>query len=127
MPIARDGFVFHLSKLDIEVAPQCSGIRSSLSLVITGVLAAYLFLRTGWARTILMVTIVPIAILKNGVRIATLSTLAIYWDEKILASDLHTKGGFVFFILALLMVGAVILLLRKMEGNLPRGRDGREG
>ena len=127
MPIARDGFVFHLSKLDIEVAPQCSGIRSSLSLLITGILAAYLFLRTGWARTILMITIVPIAILKNGIRIATLSTLAIYWDEKILASDLHTKGGFVFFILALLTVGAVILLLRKMEGNLPRGREGREG
>ena len=74
-----------------------------------------------------MITIVPIAILKNGIRIATLSTLAIYWDKKILASDLHTKGGFVFFILALLTVGAVILLLRKMEGNLPRGRDGREG
>jgi exosortase len=115
MPIARDGFVFHLSKLDVEVAPQCSGIRSSLSLVITGVLAAYLFLRTSWARILLMLTIVPIAILKNGIRIATLATLSVYWDEKILASDLHHKGGVVFFILALLMVGAVIMLLRKME------------
>ena len=115
MPIARDGFVFHLQKLDIEVAPECSGIRSSLSLVITGVLAAYLFLRTGWARIILMLTIVPIAILKNGIRIATLATLAVYWDEKILASDLHRKGGFVFFILALLLAGAVIVVLRKIE------------
>lgn len=117
MPIARDGFVFHLSKLDVEVAPQCSGIRSSLSLLITGVLAANFFLRTGWARALLMLSLVPIAILKNGIRIATLSTLAIYWDEKILSSDLHTKGGFVFFILALLLAGAVILLLRKMESR----------
>ncbi len=115
MPIVRDGFIFHLSKLDIEVAPQCSGIRSSISLVITGVLAAYFFLRTGWARGLLMLSIVPIAILKNGVRIAVLSSLAIYWDEKILASDLHRKGGLVFFILALLLAGAVIMLLRKME------------
>jgi exosortase len=115
MPIVRDGFVFHLSKLDIEVAPQCSGIRSSISLVITGVLAAYFFLKTGWARALLMLSIVPIAILKNGVRIAVLSSLAIYWDEKILASDLHRKGGLVFFILALLLTGAVIMLLRKME------------
>ena len=127
MPLARDGFVFHLQTMDIEVAPQCSGIRSSLSLLITGVLAAYFFLRTGWTRTVLMLTLVPIAILKNGIRIAVLSILAIYWDEKILASDLHKRGGFVFFILALLLVGAVITLLRKREGNLPRGRDGREG
>ena len=73
-----------------------------------------------------MLTLVPIAILKNGVRIATLSALAIYWDEKILASDLHRKGGVVFFILALLLAGVVIVLLRKMEGNLPREREGRE-
>ncbi|MCK9417969.1 MAG: exosortase [Nitrospirae bacterium] len=117
MPLARDGFVFHLSKMDIEVAPQCSGIRSSLSLVITGVLAAYFFLRTGWARALLMLSLVPIAILKNGIRIATLAILAIYWDEKILSSDLHHKGGIVFFIFALLIAGAVIVLLRKMESR----------
>ncbi len=123
MPLARDGFVFHLSKVNMEVAPECSGIRSSLSLVITGALAAYLFLRTGWARALLIITLVPIAILKNGMRIATLGTLAIYWDEKILESDLHRKGGFVFFILALLLAGAVIVLLRKMEGNSTRKRE----
>jgi exosortase len=123
MPIVRDGFVFHLSKLDIEVAPQCSGIRSSLSLLITGVLAAYFFLRTGWARTLLMASIIPIAILKNGFRIAVLSSLAIYWDEKILASDLHRKGGLVFFILALLLAGGVIMLLRKMETRKTAAED----
>lgn len=115
MPIARDGFVFHLPTLDIEVAKQCSGIRSSLSLVITGVLAAYFFLRTGWTRTLLMLSLVPIAILKNGIRIAVLSLLGVYWDERILASDLHRKGGFIFFILALVLAGAVMVMLRKAE------------
>ncbi len=117
MPIARDGFVFYLPTMDIEVAPQCSGIRSALSLLITGVLAAYFFLRTGWARAVLMITIVPIAILKNGFRIASLSWLGVYVDERILASDLHRQGGFLFFILALVLAGGVIVLLRKMEGK----------
>jgi exosortase/archaeosortase family protein len=62
-----------------------------------------------------MLTIVPVAILKNGIRIATLATLAVYWDEKILDSGLHHKGGVVFFILALLLAGAVIVMLRKIE------------
>lgn len=119
MPIARDGFFFHLPTIDIEIAPQCSGIRSSLSLVITGVLAAYFFLRTGWARAVLMITIVPIAILKNGMRIFALSTLGVYVDKRILDSDLHKKGGFIFFVLALVFVGGVIVLLRKMENRKP--------
>lgn len=117
MPIARDGFVLHLSNLDIEVAPQCCGIRSSLSLVITGVLGAYFFLRTAWARAILMLCLVPIAILKNGVRIAVLTVLTIYWDKDFLSGDLHQRGGVVFFILALLLAGVVIVALRKMEGK----------
>ncbi len=115
MPIARDGFVFHLPIMDIEVAPQCSGIRSSLSLVITGALAAVLFLKTGWTRGLLMLSIVPIAMLKNGIRISTLSVLGVYVDQRIIESDLHRKGGFVFFIIALLIVWGEIVLLRKME------------
>ena len=118
IPVSRDGFVFHLSTLDIEVAKECSGIRSSLSLIITGVLAANFFLRTGWARILLMLSLVPIAILKNGFRIASLSILGVYVDERILGSDLHRKGGIVFFILALVLVWAEIVLLRKAEGRV---------
>jgi len=117
VPIARDGFVFHMPTLDIEVAPQCSGIRSSLSLLITGVLAAYFFLRTGWASAILIASLVPLAILKNGIRISVLTFLTIYWDKDFLHGDLHTRGGFVFFVLALLLAGGIIMLLRKMEGR----------
>jgi exosortase len=115
IPIARDGFIFHLPTINIEVAKQCSGIRSSLSLVITSLLAAHFYLRTMWARAILLILIVPIAIIKNGIRIAVLSVLGVYWDAGILASDLHSKGGFVFFLIALILIWAVITALKKME------------
>jgi exosortase len=118
IPVTRDGFVFHLVTTDIEVAKECSGIRSSLSLLITSVLAANFFLRTGWSRVLLVISTVPITMLKNGFRIATLSILGVYVDERILASDLHRKGGILFFILALLLVWAEIVLLRKTEGRV---------
>jgi exosortase/archaeosortase family protein len=70
-----------------------------------------------------MISLVPIAVLKNGARIATLSWLSVYWDKKILASDLHTRGGFVFFIIALVLAGAVTVLLRKAEGRLFSEKD----
>jgi exosortase len=118
VPMTRDGFVFHLVTTDIEVAKECSGIRSALSLVITGVLAANLFLHLGWSRVLLVISTVPITILKNGFRIASLSILGVYIDERILGSDLHRRGGILFFVLALLLVWAEIVLLRKAEGRI---------
>jgi exosortase/archaeosortase family protein len=103
--------------MDIEVAKECSGIRSSLSLIITALLAGHFFLRTGWSRALLVLAIVPITILKNGFRIAMLSILGVYVDERILGSDLHRKGGILFFIMALVLVWGVIALLRKSEGK----------
>jgi exosortase len=117
VPVARDGFVFHLVTIDIEVAKECSGIRSSLSLFITGILAAYFLLRKGWTRVVLMISLLPLVILKNGIRIFTLSTLSVYVDKHILDSDLHKKGGYLFFILALLIAGGIIVVLRRIEGR----------
>jgi exosortase len=124
VPVVRDGFVFHLPSLNIEVAKECSGIRSALSLVITGLVAGKLFLRTRWARTLLVIAIVPITILKNGFRIAALSVLGVYVDKRILGSELHRNGGVLFFILALLLVWWVIALLGKAERNLKSNREG---
>jgi exosortase len=115
IPFSRTGFIFQLSTLSIEVARECSGIRSFLALVITCSIAGNLFLRNGWSRAFLILCAIPIAILKNGIRIAVLSLLGAYVDARILESDLHRKGGVLFFVIALLLVGAVILFLKKME------------
>ncbi len=45
-PVMKDGFILSLPMLQIEVAKQCSGIRSSEMLFITGLILAHLFLRT---------------------------------------------------------------------------------
>ena len=116
IPFSREGFTFHLPGINIEVAKQCSGIRSSLGLFITGILAGHLFLRTGSRKVILALLVFPITVFKNGIRITTLSALAIYVDEKFITqSFLHHSGGFIFYIPALLLLGAVVWLLRKSE------------
>ncbi len=125
IPVLREGFIFHLPALNVEVAPECSGIRSGLSLVITGVLAGKLFLTKNWTRTILILSVVPITIVKNGFRIASLSILGAYWNESILRSDLHRKGGVLFFILALVLLGAVIVFLKKIERHQSQSEQAR--
>jgi exosortase len=124
MPICREGFVFNFPGLSVEVAKQCSGIRSSLVLFIMGVLLGGLFLRIMWARGVLLLTVIPLAILKNGIRIVTLTLLGLYVDERfLLDSPLHRRGGIVFFLIALSLLVAVMWPLQKWERKRTCVRD----
>lgn len=115
-PVVREGFVFHLPGLSTEVAEQCSGIRSGLVLLMAGFVLGNLFLKTIWGKVILVVSVFPIAIFKNGLRIAALSLLGTYMDERILYGSLHRKGGIVFFGIAFLMLLGVLRLMVRTEG-----------
>jgi exosortase len=111
-PYYREGFVFSLPNLVIEVAEECSGIRSSIALVITTLIAGHLCLDKGWKKAVLVAVTLPLTIVKNGIRIVTLSLLAIHVDPGFLTGQLHHEGGFVFFLLTLAMLAPILGLLR---------------
>ncbi len=115
VPYLRQGLIFRLPGVAIRVAEECSGIRSSLALLITTVLASYLYLRTTWKRLLLCAVILPLAILKNGLRIATLSTLAVYVNPGFLYGNLHRRGGIVFFLIALVPMALLLIWLQRTE------------
>jgi len=115
VPVLRSGFTFSLPGLTIEVARECSGIRSSLALLIMSLLASHLFLRSAWTKAALVLATIPLLIVKNGVRIVTLSLLSIYVDPGFLTGNLHHSGGIVFFLLALLILAPVLHLLQRSE------------
>lgn len=112
----REGQVFQLPGFNLEVAQECSGIRSSLVLFITGVLAGHLFLAKFWKKAVLALAVFPIAILKNGLRIVSLYLLSYYIDMRFLEGSFHHKfAGSVFFVLGLVFLGIILWLLRKSE------------
>ena len=115
VPVFRQGFFLTVPGVTIEVATECSGIRSSVALFITCLLAAHLFLRTPWKQLLFVLLAFPLALIKNGIRIVTLTLLSIYVDPSFLTGSLHHKGGFVFFLLALAILAPVLLFLEKSE------------
>ena len=115
VPVFRQGFFLTVPGITIEVATECSGIRSSVALFITCLLAAHLFLRTPWKQLLFVLLAFPLALIKNGIRIVTLTLLSIYVDPSFLTGSLHQKGGFVFFLLALAILAPVLLFLEKSE------------
>jgi exosortase/archaeosortase family protein len=104
-----------MAGLSINIAPECSGIRSFLSMVILTVLAGHLLLQTTWRRIALVLVAIPIMIFKNALRIVTLTLLSIHVDPRIIESRLHREGGIPFFLLALLLTYPVLRLLMKTE------------
>jgi exosortase len=119
-PVLREGLIFVLPQVSIEVAKECSGIRSTQALLIVCLLAGYLLLRTNWRRSALLVAAVPVLIIKNGVRIATLTLLAIHVDPSFLTGRLHHEGGFVFFALGMLILLPLLWWFQKSEAARPR-------
>jgi exosortase len=120
-PVLRHGYVFVLPGVAIDIAPECSGIRSALAMLIICLLAGYLYLRTGWARTVLLVATLPMLVVKNGIRIVTLTLLAVHVDPSFLTGRLHHQGGFVFFMIGLLILWPLLLGLQKAEARLSSG------
>jgi exosortase len=116
-PFTREGLYFTLPGLHIEVARECSSIRSSLALCIACVLANHLLLRRWWSKTAVLLLVFPLAVFKNGVRIVTICALTLYVDKGFIESGLHSRGGVVFFGLALAMLLPIFLGLRKLESR----------
>jgi exosortase len=126
VPVLRQGFVFSVPGFTIEIAAECSGIRSSIALFITALLAAHFVLRTRWKMFLLVALTFPLAVIKNGIRVATLTLLSIYVNPGFLFGSLHRDGGFVFFFLALAMLAPVLLLLQRSEQPRAAGVVSRE-
>lgn len=111
-PVLREGFVFRLPRISIEVARECSGIRSSIALLILAVLVAHFSFRSFWKKAIFVGAGLVMMIVKNGIRIATLTLLANYVNPDFLYGKLHQRGGVVFFLLGLALLVPVFWLLR---------------
>ena len=114
-PFLQDGLVFQLPDITIQIAPECSGIHSSLVLFITSLLAGYLFLRTPWKRAVFVLAVLPLGILRNGFRVFTISELCVHIGPQMIDSPIHHKGGPIFFILSLIPLFILLIVLQKSE------------
>jgi len=120
-PVLRQGFVFRLPVMSIEVAQECSGIRSSLALLILAFLVAHFSFRPFWKKLVFVAAGLCMMLIKNGIRIATLTLLANYVNPAFLTGSLHHQGGIAFFLIGLALLLPVYWALRKGETTAPVG------
>ena len=117
-PVLRQGFFFRLPVMSIEVAQECSGIRSSLALLILALVVAHFSFRPFWKKLVFVAAGLCMMLVKNGIRIAALTLLANYVNPSFLTGSLHHQGGIVFFLIGLALLLPVYWALRKGEAAI---------
>jgi exosortase len=115
VPVVQEGLKLSIPGLIVEVAKECSSIRSSLMLLVTSAVLTQLLLTSFWRKILIVAIAVPLSIAKNGLRIFTIAMLGTRVDVRFLTGRLHHDGGVVFFSIALGVLFVLLEILRHAE------------
>lgn len=111
----RSAMVFSLPGLDIEVARECSGIRSAIAIQAAVLVGSRVAVGSTVSRVMLWLCAIPVAITKNALRIATLAILGSSVSPDVLVGPLHRYGGPIFTVAAALLFVPIVFVLRRTE------------
>jgi exosortase len=114
IPILREGNVLVLANATLEVAEACSGIRSLVSLFTLGIVFGYFVDRRPWVRAVIALSAIPVAILANGLRVASAGVAAHNFGTAGVEGLFHEFSGWVVFVVAFLMMFALQRLLHRL-------------
>jgi exosortase len=121
IPILREGNVLILANATLEVAEACSGIRSLISLITLGIVFGYFVDHRVWVRAVIALSAIPVAILANGLRVASAGVAAHNYGTAGVEGLFHEFSGWVVFVIAfLMMLGLQRLLQKFLPPRAPR-------
>ena len=115
VPVVQKGVLLTIPDLTIQVAQECSSIRSSSLLLVTAIISAKVLLRSPWHRILIIALAIPLSIAKNGLRIFSIAMLGTRVDPAYLTGSFHRQGGVLFFMAALVGIFAAIAIARRCE------------
>ncbi len=114
MTVVRKGNIIHLPNESLEVAEACSGLRSLISLLALGAIYAYITQKTFFAKLILFLSTIPIAVAGNVFRVFITAILVYTVDAEVTAEPLHSIMGAMVFIVAFILLFIFGSILRRI-------------
>jgi exosortase len=115
VPAFQEGTFLTIPGLTIQVAQECSSIRSSSMLLVTTIVLAQILLRSSWRKVFVVCLAIPLSVAKNGLRIFTIAMLGTRVDPGYLTGRLHHQGGILFFAIALLGIFFALAVCQRQE------------
>jgi exosortase len=107
--VVVNGNQVSLPNANLVVGAQCSGVRSIIALFTLVAVFIYVLRGPMWGKAALTLAAIPIAVLGNIFRVASLLLVANVWGAEVGFTFYHDYSGIVFFLTAF---GALLLLSR---------------
>lgn len=110
--VSQRGMDLYFPTGTLTVENACSGLNSLVALMALGALFAYLGNGAAWRRWLLFFAAMPVAVIANILRLASLCVMAVFTSAQTASGHFHDVGGFVLFGMALLLLGAIKKVLQ---------------
>jgi exosortase len=120
VPVTQDGVTLTIPGLTLQVAQECSSIRSSSMLLVTTMVLAELLLRSPWRKLLVIVVAIPLSVAKNGLRVFSIAMLGTRVDREFITGAFHHQGGILFFAIALIVIFVLLWILRMGDDPSPK-------
>jgi exosortase D (VPLPA-CTERM-specific) len=109
----REGNVIDLGFTQLEVVDACSGLRYVIPLLLMGLLLAHCYRAALWKRVLLVLSTIPLSIITNSFRIASVGVLYPLWGQRVAEGFFHNFSGWIIFIASLALLLLEMWLLNK--------------
>jgi len=110
-PVSRNGVLLFIGDYSIVIGDACSGLRSLVSLLAVGALYAWPKHLSAVKKSVLFLSIIPIAVAANIVRLVLLALITYYLGDSAGQKFFHEYSGFFLFLFSLMSLVVVDVLL----------------
>jgi exosortase len=113
-PAIAEGNTILLDDYVLEVAQACSGLRMFMAIVALAYVYMVFVKRPWWQKTLLFISLIPIAIIANALRIVLTGLLYRLVSGEAAKAFSHDFAGWVMIPMAALFFGAMLLYLDRL-------------
>lgn len=102
IPVERDGLILETPAGSFEVALECSGLRSVLSLFTLSIIYAFILEGRPLMKLIIIISSIPLAMIGNILRITSVLIIANKYGKEVAIDYFHDLSSILVFIIVLL-------------------------
>jgi exosortase len=113
-PALAESHVILLGSTRLEVEQACSGLRIFMGIVALAYAYVVMVRRSWWEKLFLLVSVVPIALISNAVRIVVTGLLYQYLSSEMAKHFSHDIAGWAMIVMAAGMFSAVLWYLNRL-------------
>lgn len=123
-PIEREGLGYVIRGQQMMIDEACSGFRSLVTMFSLGLVYVYVSKLTLIKKVILVLSIIPLAIMGNILRVIIVSLIGVYFGQEAASGFMHSFSGVIVFLFIVLgFVGIEALWGRKNGKEKGKGEE----